>query len=85
MRSIAEFLSVPEDALEGKLQVLAGWGLVQVAAAGLAQRQVEFLESPSAELGKMIREFYEGRQGDFHWIEMRVRSLFYKTILTMEI
>ncbi len=47
LASIAELISLPEDALEAKLQTFAGMGLVHVTTNAKGERQVEFLPAPA--------------------------------------
>ena len=79
--SIMELLSLPEDALEGKLQTFAGLGLAHLHTTHQGEREVEFLPSPNAEIDRQVAEFFAGRQNDFQAIEQKVNSLLYKTIL----
>lgn len=81
LKSIAELISLPEDALEAKLQTFAGMGLVHVITDKNGEQQVEFLPSPTSELEKMIVELFEGRKNDFDSIELKMRSLIYKALL----
>jgi len=82
LRSLAELLSLSEDALDAKLQTFAGLGLIHVIADSQTERQVEFLGGSNPELEKTILEFFEGRKSDYDTVELKVRSLLYKTILT---
>ncbi len=82
MKSIVELLSLSEDSLESKLQTFAGMGLVHVTASPNSEREIEFLNAPSAELENLIMEFFAGRKNDFEDIELKVHSLLYKTILS---
>lgn len=81
-RSMAEILSLPEDALEAKLQTFAGMGLVHVITDPKGERQVEFLPPSAPELEKIIWELFDGRKGDFGAVEMKLRALNYKTLLS---
>lgn len=81
LKSIAELISIPEDALEAKLQTFAGMGLVHLIADTQGERQVEFLSAPTPELEKIIRELFDGRKHDFDTVELKLRSLIYKTLL----
>ncbi len=83
MRSIAELISFPEDALEAKLQTFAGMGLVHVTSGTDGERQVEFLPAPTPEIEKIIWELFDGRKSDFDSVELKMRSLIYKNLLTM--
>jgi len=85
LKSVAELISLPEDALEAKLQTLAGMGLVHVITDATGERQVEFLPSPNPDLEKIIWELFDGRKGDFEAVELKMRSLTYKTLLKMPI
>ena len=82
MKSIAELLSLPEDALDAKLQTFAGVGLVHVTADAMGERQVEFLSAPNPEMEKVIGGLFEGRHHDFEAVELKMRSLIYKNLLT---
>jgi hypothetical protein len=82
MKSIAELISFPEDALEAKLQTFAGMGLVHVTSDSDGERQVEFLPAPSSEIEKIIWELFDGRKSDFESVELKMRSLIYKNLLT---
>ena len=83
MKSIGELVSYPEDALEAKLQTFAGMGLVHVITDSHGERQVEFLPPPTPEVENIIWELFEGRKNDFESVELKMRSLIYKTLLTM--
>jgi hypothetical protein len=85
MKSVVELLSLPEDALEAKLQTFAGMGLVHVITDAKGERQIEFLPSPTQDLEKIIWELFEGRKNDFEAVELKLRSLIYKTLLTTSI
>lgn len=85
MKSIGDMVSYPEDALEAKLQTFAGMGLVHVTTDAKGERQVEFLPPPSPEIEKMIAELFEGRKNDFEAVELKLRSLIYKTLLTASV
>jgi hypothetical protein len=80
--SIMELLSLPEDALEGKLQTFAGLGLAHLHTNAKGEREVEFLPSTSPEVDRQVTEFFAGRQNDFQAIEQKFNSLLYKTLLT---
>jgi hypothetical protein len=82
MKSVAELISLPDDALEAKLQTLAGMGLVHVITDSKGERQIEFLPSQNPELEKIIWELFDGRKNDFDAVELKMRSLTYKTLLT---
>ena len=82
MKSIGDLLSLPEDALEAKLQTFAGLGMVHVTTDSQGARQVEFLPSPTPDLEKILWELFEGRRNDFEAVELKVRSLIYKNLLT---
>jgi uncharacterized protein YgbK (DUF1537 family) len=84
-KAVAEIISMPEDALEAKLQTLAGMGLVHVITDTKGERQVEFLPAPNADLEKVIWELFDGRKSDFDAVELKMRSLTYKTLLTSQI
>jgi hypothetical protein len=81
LKLISELLSLPEDAMEAKLQTFAGMGLVHVTTDSNGERQVEFLPPASPELEKIIWELFEGRKHDFDSVEQKMRSLIYKTLL----
>lgn len=81
MASLAEIISLSEDALEAKLQTFAGIGLVHVTTDTNGTRQVEFLPSSTSELENIIWELFEGRRNDFEVVELKTRSLIYKTFL----
>lgn len=83
MKAIGELISMPEDALEAKLQTFAGMGMVHVTTGPLGERQVEFLPPPTPELEKIIWELFDGRRSDFESVELKIRSLIYKTLLTI--
>ncbi|HTC20441.1 MAG TPA: hypothetical protein VK859_06325 [bacterium] len=83
MKSIAELISFPEDALEAKLQTFAGMGLVHVTSGGDGERQVEFLPPPTPEIEKIILELFDGRKSDFESVELKMRSLIYKNLLSL--
>ncbi len=85
MKSIGELISYPEDALEAKLQTFAGMGLVHVITDATGERQVEFLPPSSPDVEKIIWELFEGRKNDFDSVELKMRSLIYKTLLTMSL
>lgn len=85
MKAIAELISFPEDALEAKLQTFAGLGLVHVTSDSKGERQVEFLPPPNPELEKIIWELFDGRKNDFEAVELKMRSLIYKNMLTMNL
>lgn len=85
IKAIGDLISFPEDALEAKLQTFAGMGLVQVIAGPHGERQVEFLPPPSPEIETIIWELFEGRRNDFELVELKLRSLIYKSLLTMPI
>lgn len=80
--SIADLLSLTEDALDAKLQTFAGMGLVHVTMAPGGERQVEFLPPPSAEVEKTIVELFEGRKADLEAAESKLHALIYKKLLT---
>jgi len=82
MKSVVELLSLPEDALEAKLQTFAGVGLVHVTTDSQGERQVEFLPPASPDLEKIIWELFDGRKNDFDSVELKLRSLIYKNLLT---
>jgi hypothetical protein len=85
IKAVAEIISLPEDALEAKLQTFAGMGLVHVISDAKGERQIEFLQSPSADLEKTIGELFDGRKTDFDSVELKMRSLTYKTFLNTPI
>lgn len=85
MKSIGELMSFPEDALEAKLQTFAGMGLVHVITDSNGERQVEFLPPATPELEKLIWELFDGRKNDFDSVELKMRSLIYKNMLTMSL
>jgi hypothetical protein len=85
MKAIGELLSIPEDALEAKLQTFAGLGMVHVVIDPHGERQVEFLPPPTLEVEKILWELFEGRKHDFDAVELKMRSLIYKTMLSMPI
>ncbi len=82
LKSVSELLSVSEEGLDAKLQTFAGLGLIHVSADFQGERQVEFLSGSNPELEKSIAEFFDGRKSDFEMVELKVRSLIYKTILS---
>jgi len=82
MKSVVELISLPEDALEAKLQTFAGMGLVHVIMDNSGERQIEFLPSSSPDLEKIIWELFDGRKNDFDSVELKLRSLIYKNLLT---
>jgi hypothetical protein len=82
LKSVSELLSVSEEGLDAKLQTFAGLGLIHVSADFQGERQVEFLTGSNPELEKSINEFFDGRKSDFETVELKVRSLIYKTILS---
>lgn len=82
MSSVSDLISLPEDALEAKLQTFAGLGLVHVISDKNGERQVEFLPPPTPELEKIIWELFDGRKNDFDAVELKMRALNYKTLLT---
>ena len=81
-KAVADLISLPEDALEPKLQTFAGMGLVHVITDAQGDRQVEFLPAPTSDLEKIIGELFDGRKSDFESVELKMRSLNYKTLLT---
>lgn len=81
LKTVGELISLPEDALEAKLQTFAGIGLVHVTTDNTGERQVEFLPAPTPEMEKIIWELFEGRKNDFEIVELKMRSLIYKTLL----
>jgi hypothetical protein len=83
LKSIAELISFPEDALDAKLQTFAGMGLVHVTSDQAGERQVEFLPPPTPDVEKIIWELFDGRKSDFESVELKMRSLIYKNLLTM--
>ena len=85
LKSIAELLSVSEDILDGKLQTLAGLGLVNVVSDGTGVRQIDFLPGLSPDMEKMIKEFFDGRVNDFKSLELKVRSVLYLALLTAKL
>jgi hypothetical protein len=85
LRALADLLSLPEDALEAKIQTFAGLGLVQVSADSQTERQIEFLPPVSNELETTIKELFEGRKNDLDAAELKIRSLVYKTLLTTQL
>lgn len=85
IHAIAELISFPEDALEAKLQTFAGMGLVHVISDNKGDRQVEFLPAVSPEIEKIIWELFDGRKSDFEAVELKMRSLIYKNLLTMSL
>jgi hypothetical protein len=85
MKSVGDLMSFPEDALEAKLQTFAGMGLVHVTTDAHGERQIEFLPTTTPEIEKIIWELYEGRKNDFESVELKVRSLIYKNLLTAPI
>jgi hypothetical protein len=82
MRSVSELISLPEDALDPKLQTFAGVGLIHVVTNAQGDRLVEFLPPATPELEKIIWELFDGRKNDFEAVELKVRSLIYKSIMT---
>ena len=85
MDAVAELLSIPEDSLEAKLQTFAGMGLVNVVSGPGGERQVEFLATASPDIEKTIWELFDGRKHDFDSVEMKLRSLLYKKLLTIRL
>lgn len=83
IKAIGDLISLPEDALEAKIQTFAGMGLVQIIAGPHGERQVEFLSAPTPEIEKIIWELFEGRRNDFELVELKLRSLIYKSMLSM--
>lgn len=81
MKVLSEITGLSEEALEAKLQTLAGLGLVQWTMQG-GERWVEFLAFPGAEVEKTIRSFYEGWSGDLRILEKKVRSAMYRMLLS---
>jgi hypothetical protein len=82
LKAVSELLSVSEDGLDAKFQTFSGLGLIHVSADFQGERQVEFLGGSNPDLERSIVEFFEGRKNDFEMVELKVRSLIYKTILT---
>ena len=82
MKALGELVSYPEDALEAKLQTFAGMGLVHVITDTHGERQVEFLPPSSPDIEKIIWELFDGRKNDFDSVELKMRALIYKTLLT---
>ncbi len=82
MKTIGDLVSYPEDALEAKLQTFAGMGLVHVITDTQGDRQVEFLTLPTPEIESILVELFNGRKHDFESIELKMRSLIYKSLLT---
>jgi hypothetical protein len=83
VKSVAELISVSEDALEPKLQTLAGMGLVHVLTDNKGNRFIEFLVAPTPEIQKIVEELFEARKNDFESVELKLRSLVYKNLLGM--
>jgi hypothetical protein len=81
MQSVAEIISMPEDALEAKLQTFAGMGLVHVNTNEKGERQVEFLPSPTPDFEKILWDLFDGRKHDFESVELKARAVVYKTLL----
>jgi hypothetical protein len=44
---------------------------------------VEFLPAPTPEIEKIIWELFDGRKSDFDSVELKMRSLIYKNLLSM--
>lgn len=84
-KSIAELISVSEDALDPKLQTLAGMGLIHIVTDNRGERAIEFLPAQSPEIEKIVHDLFESRQSDFEAIDLKLRSLIYKTLLEMNI
>ena len=82
IKALAEIVSIPEDALEAKFQTFAGMGLVHVISDSRGDRQVEFLPSPTPDLEKMIWELFDGRKSEYDAVELKMRALTYKTLMT---
>ena len=82
LKTIMELLPLSEDSLETKLQTFSEMGLINVTTNSQGNREIEFLPAPSAELEKLIHEFFQGRKKDFDSIELKIRAILYKTILT---
>jgi hypothetical protein len=83
LKSVAELISVSEDILEPKLQTLAGMGLVHVVTDNKGNQLIEFLPSATSEIQKIVEELFESRKSDFESVELKLRSLIYKNLLSM--
>jgi hypothetical protein len=81
LKSVAEIISVSEDALEPKLQTLAGMGLVNLLTDNKGNRLIEFLVAPTPEIQKTIEEIFESRKSDLDSVELKLRALIYKNLL----
>jgi len=81
VKSVSELISVSEDALEPKLQTLAGMGLVHILMGNQGVRFIEFLAAPTPDIQKAIEEIFESRKSDFDSVELKLRALIYKNIL----
>ena len=82
LKSLEELIALPEDALEAKLQTFAGMGLVHVITDAHGERQIEFLTSPTGDVEKTIWELFDARKSDFEIIELKLRSMIYKNLLS---
>ncbi len=82
LKVVADLLSLSEDALENKVQALAGLGLIQVANRPSGERVIKFLPAPSTDLVALIDEMFVSRRREFEQIESRVRSQLYITLLS---
>jgi hypothetical protein len=81
LRSLCELISSSEQAMETKLQAFAGMGLVQVTTDPKGERMVVFMEPPTPETEKVIREYFDARRGEFDAVETKLRALIYKKLL----
>lgn len=78
---VSDLTGATEEALESKLQAMAGLGLVAVSTDSRGERVVDFLLSPNDELVVSIEDFLDSRKGEFETIETKIRSLLYLTLL----
>src|SRR5665213_2514164 len=83
VKSVAELISVSEDALEPKVQTLAGMGLVHVLIDNKGNRFIEFLTATTPEIQTTIEDIFETRKSDFESVELKLRALIYKNIMAV--
>jgi hypothetical protein len=81
IKVVCELSGSTEDSVEGKIQAMAGLGLVHILAEARTGRLVEFLPCPNPDLKTFIDEFLESRKAEFISVESKVRSLVYITLL----
>ena len=82
LKSMADLLSLTEDALEAKIQTLAGLGLMQLLSRATGERVVKFMAVADNEVNTAIDEMLQSRRREFEAIEARVRSCLYITLLS---